>query len=119
VFYSPNPTYPFLPEHEFSLAGLQEWNSAARSVPKDNPLFHTLEALLSTEEEGMRAAYVPTHTGDPSDLFNLRQEGDTLREKIDDAKKALRPFVGDDLVIQNNTEITIARTSTWTEPPQL
>jgi hypothetical protein len=65
VFHSPNPTYPFLSEHEFSLAGLQEWNSAARSVPKDNPLFHTLEGLLDTEKEGMRAAYVPIHAGDP------------------------------------------------------
>jgi hypothetical protein len=65
VFNSPNPTYPFLSERDFSLAGLQEWNLAARSVPKDNPFFRTLEGLLDTEEEGMWALYVTIHTGDP------------------------------------------------------
>jgi hypothetical protein len=52
-------------------------------------------------------------------LSNLCQEGTALRKKIDDAKRALRPFVSDNLVIQNNTQSTLARTSTWTEPPQL
>jgi hypothetical protein len=52
-------------------------------------------------------------------LSNLREEGETLRKKIDDAKWALKPFVSDDFVIQNNAQFTIARTSTWTKPPQL
>jgi hypothetical protein len=55
----------------------------------------------------------------PSDLSNLRREGEVLRWKIDDAKRALKPFVSDDLVIQNSTQFTIARISTWTKPPQL
>jgi hypothetical protein len=55
----------------------------------------------------------------PSDVFNLRQEGEVLREKINDAKEALILFVSDDLVIQNSAQFTIARTSTWTKPAQL
>jgi hypothetical protein len=55
----------------------------------------------------------------PSDISNLRQEGETLRKKIDEAKTALQPFVSEDLVIQNSTQFTISRTSTSTEPPQL
>jgi hypothetical protein len=75
MFHSPSPTYPFLSEHDFSLAMLQEWNSTARSVPKNNPLFHTLKGLMDTEKEGVRAAFVATHTGDPLSPLQSARRG--------------------------------------------
>jgi hypothetical protein len=54
-----------------------------------------------------------------SGLSNLCREGEVLRWKIEDTKKALRPFVSDDLVMRNYIQFTFARTSTWTKPWQL
>ena len=80
----------------FSLAEIQKWQAAARSVSEDDPLSWTIKPLLDTADEGMQIKYtLGSVLRKDTELADHRTTETSLRNQLDDVNAAMHSFVGD------------------------